>query len=164
MNPTYLIEECAAISIGSIKRDLRFELADDETFLIFDAGDGHITQRIELTMQAVTFGVRYYFECNCGLRVNKLYLPPGQRAYKCRTCYRLRYEITTFNRSSGPGQLLYRTNRMIKLANKRAGMNRVMYGGRYTRRFERFLNLCGRAGLADVINDARTFKEAMASL
>jgi len=43
-------------------------------------------------------------------------------------------------------------------------MSRVFYNGQYTKRFDRFLNLCGRAGLVDVVNDAGNLKAAVTSL
>jgi len=164
VNPVYLVEECQKISIGAIRKDLRFKYADDEASLVFDAGDGHLPQQIMLTEQAITFGIRRYFVCACGARCNKLYLPPGKREYRCRACYRLRYELSYINRTSKHGRLLYRTNRMLKLVDKRAGMSRVFYNGQYTKRFDRFLNLCGRAGLVDVVNDAGNLKAAVTSL
>ncbi len=36
-------------------------------------------------------GLRWWFQCECGRRCAKLYLPPGALRFKCRTCHRLRY-------------------------------------------------------------------------
>lgn len=164
MTSAYLIEECPVISIGSVKRDIRFEYTDGEDHLVFDPCDGRLPQFIMLAEQAITFGTRRYFLCGCGLRVNKLYLPPDKSEYKCRACYRLRYELSYINRTSRHGELLYRTNRTLKLIDKRAGMNRVFYNGQYTKRFNRFLNLCSRIGLDDVVKNALSLKTAIASL
>lgn len=39
-------------------------------------------------------GVKWWFGCPaCRRRVRKLYLPPGQRYFACRRCYRLAYEV-----------------------------------------------------------------------
>lgn len=161
---SFLIEECPSISIGSVKKDIRFEYTDGDDFLVFDAGGDHPPQRIMLDEQSITFGLRRYFLCECGSRVNKLYLPPGKSQYKCRVCYKLRYELSYINRTAKHGKLLYRTNRTIKLIDQRAGMSRVFYNGQYTKRFSRFLKLCSRAGLDDVVDNALTLKNAIASL
>jgi len=39
-------------------------------------------------------GARFWFECDCGRRVGRLYLPPGAREFHCRTCYNLTYRST----------------------------------------------------------------------
>ncbi len=36
-------------------------------------------------------GKRFWFLCGCGKRVGRLYLPTGQRAFRCRCCYNLTY-------------------------------------------------------------------------
>jgi len=36
-------------------------------------------------------GVRFWFLCDCGRRVGRLYLPSGQAAFRCRNCYNLTY-------------------------------------------------------------------------
>ena len=36
-------------------------------------------------------GKRYWFLCGCGRRAARLYLPPGQRVFRCRDCYNLTY-------------------------------------------------------------------------
>ena len=163
MNATYLVEECSAISIGSIKKDPRFEYKDGDESIFFYDSEG-LSQQILISEQAITFGVRRYFVCDCGVRVNKLFLPPGMRGYKCRNCYKLRYELTTINPRSIHGKLMYRTNRMIKLTNKRTDLNRIFYKGRYTKRFNRFLHLCARAGLVEVVENASKLTAAVASL
>ena len=48
-------------------------------------------QNIRVTWQPWRFGGRRpYFRCTCGLRVGKLYAPPGYR-WRCRECYELTY-------------------------------------------------------------------------
>lgn len=55
---------------------------------------------VQLTTTALTWGgVRYWFVCplsvngfDCNRRVGCLYLPPGQRYYGCRHCYKLTYQ------------------------------------------------------------------------
>jgi hypothetical protein len=36
-------------------------------------------------------GKRFWFVCGCGTRAGRLYLPPGQRAFRCRDCCNLTY-------------------------------------------------------------------------
>jgi hypothetical protein len=36
-------------------------------------------------------GKRFWFLCGCGRRAGRLYLPPGQRQFRCRGCYGLTY-------------------------------------------------------------------------
>jgi hypothetical protein len=46
-------------------------------------------------------GQRYYFSCDCGRRVGKLYSPPGY-PWRCRKCYQLTYAT----RQASPRQRL----------------------------------------------------------
>ena len=39
-------------------------------------------------------GKRFWFLCACGKRAGRLYLPPGQRMFRCRHCYNLTYGST----------------------------------------------------------------------
>jgi hypothetical protein len=45
-----------------------------------------------LTTQPNLGGQRFWFQCECGRRVGRLYLPGGQRVFRCRQCYDLTYE------------------------------------------------------------------------
>jgi hypothetical protein len=36
-------------------------------------------------------GERYWFLCDCARRAGRIYLPPGQRIFRCRRCYYLTY-------------------------------------------------------------------------
>ena len=36
-------------------------------------------------------GERYWFLCECERRVGRIYLPSGQRVFRCRLCYNLTY-------------------------------------------------------------------------
>lgn len=37
-------------------------------------------------------GKRYWFQCDCGRRVGRLYLAPGEMVFRCRICHDLTYE------------------------------------------------------------------------
>lgn len=43
------------------------------------------------TVQPPLGGRRFWLLCRCGRRSGRLYLPPGQRAFKCRHCHNLTY-------------------------------------------------------------------------
>ena len=115
-------------------------------------------QRVVMEWEVMTFGERAYFRCGCGLRVAKLLLPLNGTEFKCRKCHRLQYQLTCINRRSIAGASIYRMNRLRKLTYNRAGMSRIFYNGNYTKRFERFLGLCDRAGLDGIVRGAHDLK------
>jgi hypothetical protein len=50
-------------------------------------------QRIQIVASRPNFGgSRYWFLCQCGRRVGRLYLPPRRNKFACRRCYDLTYE------------------------------------------------------------------------
>ncbi len=84
-----------------------------------DAADSHY--RVELTTTPCNLGgIRFWFLCPlvensvpCGKRVRKLYLPPGESYFACRSCYNLTYRSVKEHdkrvdalRRLPPGQLL----------------------------------------------------------
>lgn len=179
-----LIESCSHLSIGMIKKDLRFardkkagingvinieygqvkamadyyiEYGDEYDYLVIHYGETE--QRIKLAICELHFGTRSYFICECGRRVGKLYFPPHGKSFKCR--HKLAYELTCFNRKSRLGRLGYVTNRKNKLINMREGIPRLFHKNRYTKRFVRFLDLCKRAGEVGEIMAANHLLEAM---
>ena len=178
----HLIEECPYFSVSSIRQDLGrsrrmepdikgifnisqgnrkllceywIDYSNNETFLFISTGTSNLPQRILLSKQELYFGSRSYFVCECGKRVIKLYIPSGRANFACRSCCGLQYELSTINRSSTHGAFLYKTNRTLKLINQRADMNRIIYKGSYTRRYNRFLKLCQQSGLYGVVKDAQ---------
>jgi hypothetical protein len=49
-------------------------------------------QRVSVaTVRPHLGGERPWFACGCGRRVGRLYLPPGQRSFRCRHCHYLTY-------------------------------------------------------------------------
>lgn len=188
MNSSSLIEGCPAVSIGSLKHDLlRYRnrednisgylcienstqlfsysyciiYADDGDFLeICNSNDGSM-QYINIAAQELYFGTRNYFICECGARCNRLYLPSNNGNFKCRNCHSLRYELSSINTSTIHGKLLYRTSRTIKLVNKRAVMNRIVYRSKYTHKYQSFLKHCNKAGLHEVIRDSENLMMAI---
>ena len=151
------------ISYGNIKSvaDYYIEYGAENNCLIINYREEE--QRIKLAESELTFGTRSWFICDCERRVSKLYLPPLTKQFKCRHCHKLKYELTTFNHNTIQGRLFYTTNRMIKLANARAEINRIFYKGVYTKRFLRHLSLFSRAGFNGPAEDAKKLFEAIYS-
>lgn len=188
MNSTKLIEGTPSISIGSLSRDLlryrnrednirgylnikngepaltysyHVEYAQDgDSLIILNSNNGSM-QYINIASQELNFGTRNYFICECGRSCNNLYLPANTDKFRCRICYRLRYELSGINRSSKHGQLLYVTNRTIKLINLRSSITRPIYMNQYTKRMNTFIKLSQQVGLVNVVEDAQSFKMAI---
>jgi hypothetical protein len=67
--------------------------------LVYTIGGERTEDQIEVTSipSPLGYGRRYYFKCGgigglpCGRRVGKLYKPPGEVYFACRTCYNLTY-------------------------------------------------------------------------
>lgn len=120
--------------------------------------DGKEPQRITVEFEEVTFGARSYFRCDCGHKATKLYLPPCGARFACRKCHGLQYQLASFDRHSVAGRKIYRMNRLHKLSNSRASMGRIFYNGKYTKKFERFIGLCDKAGLDSIVQGANDLK------
>jgi len=142
------------------RTDVRYWSEDDSTdpATVFVAMGGKEPQKLDLAWDSITYGQRAYFLCSCGHRSAKLYMPIHSHELKCRKCHGLQYQLSSFNRNSIAGKSLYKMNRLQKLTNSRANMGRIIYGGRFSQRFERFLRLCEKAGLNDVVQGANSLK------
>lgn len=161
MNTELLVENSFALTPKDIlenrfgRPDINSWLEDtDDPSSITVSVAGHEPQVLNLEWDDITYGKRAYFQCSCGVRANKLYLPQRGHEFKCRKCHGLQYQLTTFNRNSVAGQSLYRMNRIQKLTASRESMGRILYNGNYTKKFERFLGLCERAGYNDIVKGA----------
>lgn len=155
------IEGFINIIQGNIKSvaNYRIEYGSEYDYLVIQYREED--QRIRLTESELTYGPRSWFICDCDRRIGKLYLPVGAKTFKCRHCYKLTYELTTLNKKSKIGQYGYITNRTIKLMNMREQIKTIMYGDRITERFNRFLKLSDKAGLASNREDAVTLLSAI---
>lgn len=173
----YLVEECFTLTPRDVGRR-RFgrvrkigvnilEERDDVSYwfddihapsYLFLSVAGSEPQKLVWEPVELTFGESAYFYCSCGYRATKLYLPPNSTEFKCRKCHKLRYEVTVVNKESIAGKSIYRINRLHKLANNRASMSRIFYNGNFTKRFERFLNQCDRAGFNSIVKGANDLK------
>ena len=165
MNTQLFVEDAISISPKQIlenqiisdhsKAEINYWLDNDANPAIaYVSVQGREPQAYNLDWSTITFGERAYFECQCGAKANKLFLPANGKEFKCRQCHNLQYQLTSFNRNSVGGRALYKMNRLQKLSEARADMGRILYRGEYTRRFERFLGLCDKAGLNDVVAGA----------
>lgn len=134
----------------------RDKKGDDSVWFI--SVGGFDTQELHVEFEEITYGSKPYFKCDCGSRVSKLYLPRNGQNFGCRTCHNLCYQLNTLSKNSVAGGALYRLNRLSKLSDSRANISHIFYKGDYTKKFKRFLNLCGNAGLNDVVDNANNLK------
>lgn len=125
--------------------DISFWFDEEYTNLFISIG-GQEPQKIVWEADGISYAGPY-FNCACGYRAKKLYLPPDETEFKCRKCHNLIYELSTISNKSVSGKALYKVNRMIKLANSREKIGKIFYRGGFTKRFRRFLALCDKAGL-----------------
>ncbi|MDO8565832.1 MAG: hypothetical protein Q7S04_01430 [Candidatus Moranbacteria bacterium] len=177
MGNKYLVEECFFLTPRDVGRrfdrirklgtnilegrdDISYWFDDmSEPTCLFVSVDGHEPQKFIWEPVELTFGEAAYFHCGCGYKARKLYLLPSGNEFKCRKCHNLRYALSVLNSKSIAGRVIYRANRLHKLANSRACMGRIFYDGNFTKRFERFLGLCDKAGLEDIVRGANALKE-----
>ena len=139
--------------------DYRVEYEQERAYLVVTLGME--PQRILLEEHELTFGTRSYLTCECGCRVNALYLDKG--IFACRKCKNLKYQSTTINRNSKHGKFIYQQNQILKLMTMRESLGRIFYRSQYSKRFKRWLGLCESAGLTNEVVDARKLMEAINS-
>ena len=84
--------------------------------------ESEFNQTVEITRKLITFGLRRYFLCGCGRKVNSLYLKRG--TFACRHCHNLVYEITRLRK----GTWLYKLNRSEKIKAAEHQVRRISYG------------------------------------
>lgn len=177
METKYLVEECFALTPRDVgwridrPRKLGMNILKHRPEIsywfdnmsnpawLFVSIDSHEPQKLAWETVEITFGEKDFFYCSCGYRAMKLYLLPRGNEFKCRKCHNLRYELTVLNRKSVAGRVIHRANRIQKLADSRMAMGRIFYNGQYTKKFERFLGQCERAGLEDIVKGAKALKE-----
>ena len=59
---------------------------------VFDSQWRTVTQDFQLQASVPNFnGRRWWFRCQCGRKVGRLYLPPNERYFACRHCHALNY-------------------------------------------------------------------------
>lgn len=133
----------------------------DSTSLFVRVGTND-EQKIALEEVELPFASREYFLCpTCQKRVYKLYLLPEGKEFKCRRCHSLRYTLTTIDKRTAQGKILYHLNRLETLSRERMSIGTPIYNGNYTKRFQRFLRMCERAGLTDVTRAADGLIDAL---
>lgn len=159
MNTEKILEDALAVSPRDIlnKRvypGVSYWLEKGRNESVYICVDGQEPQKFTLEDVEITYGTRVYFRCRCNAMVSKIYLPHNGTSFGCRKCSGLKYFLTTFNRNSVAGKKFYKMNRTQKLINSRESMGRILYRGNYTKRFERFLKLCDRAGYESIVRGA----------
>ena len=126
----------------------------DEGMLCIAVG-GKDPQRIEIETVANHLGTRTYLLCPmCGYRAHKLYLPPQGHNFACRTCHKLKYRLSTINKYSSIGGLMYALSHQEKLMTQRESLRSIVYNGNFTRKFQAYVKQARRHGS----------KEAMANI
>ena len=173
MNTGLLVEDCFSLSMTDVNHniyrirkigvcidprrpDIDYWIDDGEDGLcLFVTVGGSEPQKILIEEFQMAFGCwREYLRCGCGERIVKMYLLPKGHEFKCKKCHGLRYFLTTFDHDSPHGKARYNFTRLDKLSRSRTAMGTIMYNGKFTKKFERFLRMSGRAGLKDVVNNA----------
>lgn len=135
---------------------------EENDWCLYIAVQNSEPQRVVLEEFETMYFYRVYFRCpGCEKRVQKLYLPPQSKKLLCRACHHLRYKLSSLNRNTIHGLAQYRALRANTLSLQRMNIQTPIYRGRFSRRFEFFLRKCGRAGLQNVVNDARGLMEAI---
>lgn len=139
-----------------------FDNMSEPTRLFVSVG-GHKTQKFVWESVELTFGETAYFYCGCGYKARKLYLPPNGTEFKCRKCHNLPYLLASINRTSVAGAKIYAYKRLMMLDDCRAAMARILYKGKYTKKFESFLKCCNRAGLKNIVTGAEELRALIQS-
>lgn len=127
----------------------------DDPDIVSISVKGHEPQKLALEWIELNFGRAAFFQCACGQRCSKLYLPPHGTKFKCKKCHKLKYRLANLNPKSIAGQALKRFNKINKLIETRSNISHIFYRGQYTQRFNRFLAGCKEVGLNDVVGDAQ---------
>ena len=150
------------------RTDIRYEYGKeegkDEVYFVMVTLEGHEPQKIYTDMIETSFGIRHYFFCGgCGKRCHKLHLKPGGHTFRCRKCHNIKYQA--FNPSSRQGKLFLHTKKVLQLIDEQANMpSRIWWRGNFTKRYSKFLNECLKAGLTDVVKNAREIEAAISKI
>lgn len=157
ITPTYKVDFDRMRKLG-IHIEYHMEAEDH---IIVTVGSNE-PQRIDTEDVESTSTSRRYFHCpGCDKPIYKLYLLPNGHEFKCRKCHNLRYTLTSLNKKTSHGKMLYSMNRMDKLSKQREKMGTILYNGNYTKKFKSFLKQCTRAGYAEAVEDAKVLMEAL---
>ena len=146
--------------------DINYWFAERETLdksTMFITVGGSEPQKIGMIDVETSVAWRSYFLCpQCDKKVYKLYLLPNGKEFKCRSCHHgLRYTLTTINKNTPHGRMLYTVTRMNTLSKAREKMGTILYNGKYTKKFESFLRQCDRAGYTKASENAKGLMEAI---
>ncbi len=149
-------------------RTINYELEDpsDKGSGTIVTIDGNEPQRIDMTPISLHLGIRYMFVCECGRNCAKMFLPPNGNRFMCRFCTDLPY-MTWLFKDYGPNTLrgkLKKLKNMERLAASRENITPIIYGGKFTKKFERMLRVAEKAGLTSFVQDAKDLKESLEAL
>jgi len=111
----------------------------DKVIIRVDHNSNVITQTIDLARKFITFGLRRYLVCDCGQRVNSLYLKHGH--FACRHCHNLAYEVSRLRK----GTFSYRLNRLDKIESAKHQVRNISYGDiSFTRKARQVMALANK--------------------
>ena len=134
---------------GGLKIRYRERKFEGERLLdiTFNVGRQWMTQSIVIETWPVGYGLRRYWQCQCGKSCSVLYLRSDSHPFACRECLNLKYNLSYLNRHTKVGKLLYRAhwaNRAIELQER---ISRIDYQGKYTRKATRLMKISKKVGM-----------------
>lgn len=107
--------------------------------ITFNVGRQWIPQSIVVETWPVGYGLRRYWQCQCGKPCSILYLRPDHPIFACRECLNLKYSLSYLNKHTKVGELLYRAHWANKAMDLQERISRVDYQGKYTRKAVRLM-------------------------
>ena len=96
-----------------------------------EVGFEGINQSINLEENYAPYGIRPFFQCQCGKNATVLYMVHGQKVFCCRNCSNITYNCQRQNKKTMNG-LFYHTNKLLKLATMEGKISGTFYNGKYT--------------------------------
>lgn len=114
--------------------------------ITFNTGRQWMTQSIVVETWPVGYGLRRYWQCQCGRPCSVLYMRPDHPIFACRECLNLKYSLSYLNRHTKVGRLLYRAHWANKSMNLQESITRVDYGGKYTRKAANLMLIARKIG------------------
>lgn len=167
----YHVEDCYAITPSLVAQkegsfnvprnglliDFNVEQEGMDEYLVLESGNGR-PQRIKLAYVELYLGTRTLFECDCGRRAHKLYLPPHGHLFKCRLCWELSYKSSGINKNTPQGRVLEQGRRIMKAMDYGDTVgNRLICGNDFTLKQKQYLKYCKEAGMNEVVEAADKF-------
>lgn len=103
-----------------------------------EGGFDGTTQKIVLEEDVAKFGIRPFFQCQCGKCATVLYMIPGQKIFCCRICGNITYNSQRQNKKTMAG-LFHHTNKLLKLVKMEEKTPRAFYAGKFTKKKQKLM-------------------------